>query len=241
MFGRLQDWKRVSAGVSCVLLLSVQAALAGPMDDGKKAYAARRYSEALNYFGQAGRQTPADPNVYYYLGLCYQGTHQYTMARQNFQYVASIAGGSPIGLQAQQALAQLDKSHPASGGQQSPSQQQFSGLQMSAQEIAKQAGGGTAARPQIAGHLRVYEFWTKWCKYCTEFKPVWEQVSSQLRSKADFRSIDAEADPDTAKRFNVTRFPRVIYVDGNGKVLLERSWYKTPDDFKRDLAQFVDL
>ncbi len=70
---------------------------------------------------------------------------------------------------------------------------------------------------------------------------MWEQVASQLRNKADFRSIDAEADESTAKRFNVTRFPRVIYVDGNGKVLLERSWYKTPEDFKRDLSQFIAL
>ncbi len=229
MIDRARYWKKLSLGVACALLIGTQSVLAGPLEEGKKAYAAKRYSDALKYFGEAGRQTPSNPEIYYYLGLTYEGMHQYGMARQNLQWVAGAAGNSAIGVQAQQALAQLEKTHPAPAGQQSQMQ------------VQQSLGQAAATRPQIAGRLRVYEFWTKWCKYCTEFKPVWEQVSSELRDKADFRSIDAEVDETMTKRFNVTRFPRVIYVDGNGKVLLERSWYKTPEDFKRDLSQFIAI
>lgn len=152
MVERSHHWKKLSMGLSLTLIVGTQAVLAGPIDEGKKAYAAKRYSEALNYFGQAGRQTPSNPEVYYYLGLTYQSMHQYTMARQNFQWVAGAAGNSAIGLQAQQALAQLEKTHPAPAGQHSPGQQ--------AQQAAGQPGGATG--PQIAGRLKVYEFWTSW-------------------------------------------------------------------------------
>lgn len=154
MIGRVGYWEKLGVALSCALLIGAQAVLAGPLDDGKKAYAARRYSEALTYFGQAGRQTPSNPEVYYYLGLTYQGMHQYAMARQNFQWVAGAAGNSPIGMQAQQALAQLDKTHPAPAGQQTAQTQQAQ-MQASGQSSA-------AAGQQIAGRLTVYEFWTSW-------------------------------------------------------------------------------
>lgn len=73
------------------------------------------------------------------------------------------------------------------------------------------------------------------------FKPVWEQVASQLRSKVDFQTIDADNDRDTPAKYNVKSYPHVIYLDGSGRVLSETSYYQSADEFKRAISQYVQL
>lgn len=134
------------------LTFCAPSVLAGPLEDGIKAYNAKQYKQALGYFGAAGRQAPGNPQVYYYLGLCYQGMHQYALARQHFEWVANNCGSTPVGIQARTALNQVNKLSPGSaqsGG--SVSSAGGGGAQQS-------ASGFPAPSQPVSGRLRVLEF-----------------------------------------------------------------------------------
>ena len=49
---------------------------------------------------------------------------------------------------------------------------------------------------------------------------MWEQLSSQYRSKADFQKLNAEEDGQAqAQKFGVSGYPTFIFTDSTGKVL----------------------
>jgi tetratricopeptide (TPR) repeat protein len=78
----------------------VVAALAAPpaaFRDGVQAYNTRNYRLALTKFQQAAQVAPTDAASHYYMGLCYQGMNQYTLAQQQFQWVA-VYGHFPAAL-----------------------------------------------------------------------------------------------------------------------------------------------
>lgn len=55
-------------------------------------------------------------------------------------------------------------------------------------------------------------FSTTWCGPCKMFKPVVQQVSSDLGIGVQY--IDAEASPDLASRYQVTSVPTIVVTDG---------------------------
>ncbi len=130
---------------------SAEAAPAG-FDDGVRAYNGRQYRQALSSFSQAASQAPADPMVRYYMGLSYQGLNQMTLAKQQFEYVASCQSNPSLAGQARTALQNLARYQPTRQGTASPVR------------IASAAGsGGAAASGQRAsGRLKVIDFSTEW-------------------------------------------------------------------------------
>ncbi len=210
---------------------SVQAASAA-FSDGVRAYNGRQYSQALRYLSQAASEAPTDPMIHYYMGLSYQGMNQMTLAKQQFEWVASCRSNPVLAGQAQVAVQNLSRYKPT----------QSSGWAGTTASTASSGGGSPAASGQRAsGKLKVIDFSTDWCHYCKAFEPVWEEVSSQMRGQVDFVKLDGDDEANNAlkAKYNVTGYPRLIFTDKTGNALLNhRGAPKTAEDFKALINQY---
>lgn len=64
---------------------------------------------------------------------------------------------------------------------------------------------------------KVLYFSTTWCGPCKVFKPIVEQVSRETGVNVTY--IDAEQDPEMAKKYNVASVPTVVIIDPVGTML----------------------
>jgi len=69
--------------------------------------------------------------------------------------------------------------------------------------------GGGNEKPEI------YLFKADWCPHCTGFKPTWEKLSKNLKSKYNFTTFDADKDGEKIKKWNIKGFPTIIKKTGN--------------------------
>lgn len=134
---------------ACLLPLAVGAAPAG-FDDGVKAYNARQYAIALGRFQQAARVAPTDSLTHYYMGLCYQGQNQFTLAKQQYEYVYATSNSNALRASCSSALASLNRyqSQKITG----------SGYTIASAPTGRSGGGGVRA----SGRLKVIEFYADW-------------------------------------------------------------------------------
>lgn len=56
-------------------------------------------------------------------------------------------------------------------------------------------------------------FSTTWCGPCKMFKPVVQEVQSDLGVSVQY--VDAEASPELAAKYQVSSVPTIIVTDGN--------------------------
>eukprot|EP01001_Neometanema_parovale_P013127 NODE_948_length_1974_cov_96.878984_g898_i0.p1 GENE.NODE_948_length_1974_cov_96.878984_g898_i0~~NODE_948_length_1974_cov_96.878984_g898_i0.p1 ORF type:complete len:605 (-),score=189.69 NODE_948_length_1974_cov_96.878984_g898_i0:158-1921(-) len=56
------------------------------------------------------------------------------------------------------------------------------------------------------------EFYATWCGHCKSLRPVWELLATELKGKVKVAKIEANKNPDTAKRFAVSGFPTLVVV-----------------------------
>lgn len=213
-----RKWSLVAFSAAVLLFgsLSAEAAPSG-FNEGVAAYNARNYRAALSRFQQAAQAAPRDASIRYYMGLCYQGMNQMSLAKQEYQWVA--ASGTPaLRSQATAALSNLSR-YPVS----------YSGSSTASPAAATSAASG---QRKIAGRLKVYDFYTVWCGPCKRFEPIFEAVSRQMRD-VDFKRLDAEDDANASfvKRYNINAYPTVIYADANGNELGRTNGFATEQDF----------
>ncbi len=112
------------------------------------AYKARNYRGAIQGFQTVLKSNPSDPMAHYYLALCFQGTNQMALARQEYTWVSSC-NNAQLRSYAASGLANLSKypsSYSGSGGHSS----------FSSNTVAM-AGGS-----RINGRLKVLEFYADW-------------------------------------------------------------------------------
>jgi tetratricopeptide (TPR) repeat protein len=77
-------------------------------------YTNGKYAQALSEFETYRAAYPTNVQVHYYEALCYQALGRLDKARGEYDYVVKNDGGR-LKLMAQQALAQLSRSHAAGG------------------------------------------------------------------------------------------------------------------------------
>lgn len=149
--------KRLSS-IACAIAgwLFSSPAYAAPagFDDAVKTYNARQYSAALGKFLQVARANPNDVLTRYYMGLCYQQTHQFSMAKQQYEWVSAMSKDPGIKNSCRQALDQLGRYQSQRVG--SSSVPAYSG--------GPADFGGLPSSPpvRISGRLKVIEFYTDW-------------------------------------------------------------------------------
>ncbi len=146
--------KRLLTGIVVSAACSfVSPAFAAPpgFDDAVKSYNSRQYSVALSKFALVARAVPNDILTHYYMGLCYQQTNQFSMAKSQYEWVSATSRDPALRASCGQALSQLGKyqSQKISGAGPTSS---FRG--------GGSTGGGGAVR--VSGRLKVIEFYTDW-------------------------------------------------------------------------------
>jgi thioredoxin-like negative regulator of GroEL len=179
-------------------------------------YQNKRYLQALNEFQAADRESPNDPTVHYYLGLCYQASNQLAKAATQFQWVIIYGSDPNLKSGARLGLEQIDRLR-ASVNVQNTHLTKSSSVQIaSANSTAKKD------TPKfVRGRMKVIEFKTKWCHVCKTFDPVFDETThnSKYSSNCDFKRLDAEeeANFELVQKYSITRFPTIICADSAGR------------------------
>ena len=62
------------------------------------------------------------------------------------------------------------------------------------------------------------DFWAPWCGPCQMIKPVLEQVSEHYEGKIQFVSVDIDALPELADRYDTESLPTLIFFFQQKKV-----------------------
>jgi thioredoxin 1 len=67
------------------------------------------------------------------------------------------------------------------------------------------------AQDVLANELPVLvDFWATWCSPCRIVAPVLEEIAAEKSAELTVAKMDVEANPDTARNFQVTGVPTMI-------------------------------
>jgi len=77
--------------------------------------------------------------------------------------------------------------------------------------------GKQIKNPVLKNKKGLILFAADWCHFCKDFSPIYEKVSDSLGQSFPLFFFDCEKYGDFAsKKFNVSGFPTVMYIDRNG-------------------------
>ena len=54
------------------------------------------------------------------------------------------------------------------------------------------------------------DFWAEWCMPCRMVAPIVEELAKEYTGKMKFVSVDVDANPDTAMKYNIRSIPALI-------------------------------
>ncbi len=198
-----------------LLQISALAAIAAPAGfvEGVQAYNGRNYRLAVSNFQKAAQASPRDCSVHYYLGLSYQGMNQYTLAKQEYQWVASAGDVPALRSRAASALANLSRYSTTRTGSTTAS-----------------SGGRTIGR--TSGRFQVLDFYTDWCGPCKRFAPIFEATSRSMKD-VEFKRLNAEDGANAAlvQKYKIDAYPTVIYADGGGNEVGRTNGFGSEEEF----------
>ncbi len=61
----------------------------------------------------------------------------------------------------------------------------------------------------------IYLFKAEWCGHCQGFKPTWNKLKEEMKSKINFVTYDSEKNSKEIKEYNIEGFPTLIMKVGN--------------------------
>ncbi len=66
----------------------------------------------------------------------------------------------------------------------------------------------------------IIDIWAAWCGPCRAFSPVFEELSSSYEGKIKFAKVDADANEEIARKYNVMSIPTTLLIEkGNLKAM----------------------
>ena len=54
------------------------------------------------------------------------------------------------------------------------------------------------------------DFWAEWCMPCRMIAPIVDELAKEYTNKMKFVSVDVDANPDTAMKYNIRSIPALI-------------------------------
>ncbi len=198
-------------------------------------YQAHHFSAALADFEKLAAAYPNNAMVRYYRGLSYQGTNQISLAKKDFEWVATNCPDGKVKQLGAQGLQNLGsyRSSVSSSAVAAP----FFAQAGSTASTAGVATNTIAAASRPGGKLqKILEFTSDTCPTCITFAPVFAQTKSKYPG-LDMQSLDV-ADSGNAslvEQFQVKNYPTIVFLSTSGSVLFKRAG--APDN----VAQFSRL
>lgn len=120
-------------------------------------------------------------------------------------------------------------------------------LKVSAEEINFEKGTfkEVLAKAKSENKILMIDFFTDWCKWCVELdKKVYtdNEVAGFANTKQVNWKIDAEKGEgiDLAKKYAVSGFPTIVFVDGNGDEVDRIVGYIPAKDFLKKIKEFSE-
>lgn len=200
-------------------------------------YQAHHYSAALADFEKLTAAYPNNAMVRYYRGLSYQGTNQISLAKKDFEWVATNCPDGKVKQLGAQGLQNLGSYRSTSAGSAAaaPFFAQAGSTGATGSSAAATTTFAAASRP--GGKLqKILEFTSDTCPTCITFAPVFAQTKSKYPG-LDMQSLDV-ADSSNASlvsQFQVKNYPTIVFLSTSGSVLFKRAG--APDN----VAQFSQL
>lgn len=78
-------------------------------------------------------------------------------------------------------------------------------------------------------------FTASWCGPCKMFKPVVQQVESELGVNINY--VDVDASKELAQRYGVSSVPTIV-IENGGQVVFSRAGVMSKPELARVLSQF---
>ena len=91
----------------------------------------------------------------------------------------------------------------------------------------------------IKGKLTVVDFSAGWCQPCQMFKPEFQEAAKKLKGKAEFITIDVDAEQEFAKQYGIQSIPTVIVIDKNGKEVNRKMGYMDAEEVIDMVSEFI--
>jgi thiol-disulfide isomerase/thioredoxin len=214
----------LATSLLAALLITPQCFASNTLQDAIADYNKAQYYPALKKLAVVQATQPSNAMAHYYSGLCKQAVGQIAEARQEYQWVYAHDNGRLKAL-AQAGWSRLGSygARAGSSGSTVASAGTNSTLAMTTSSSA--SGSPSAGAAASASRLKkVIEFYSTTCPTCIEFAPTFDQTKSQF-SDVEFQQLDV-TDPsngDLVSRYHVRNYPTLVYLDGAGNVLMNRS------------------
>ena len=84
----------------------------------------------------------------------------------------------------------------------------------------------------------VVDFWATWCGPCKMVAPVLDEIAGENKEKLTVAKLDIDANPETARSFNVMSIPTMI-VFQDGKPVKQIVGAKPKAALLSDLADYL--
>lgn len=87
-------------------------------------------------------------------------------------------------------------------------------------------------------HPVVVDFNATWCGPCQAFKPTFEEMAKKYDGQIEFISVDVDRCPESAKAFDVSGIPHILFVATDGSIS-SNVGLMTPEEFESALQKLL--
>lgn len=81
----------------------------------------------------------------------------------------------------------------------------------------------------------IIDFYTTWCGPCKRLAPIMEELAKEYAGKVYFYKVDVEKETEVAQAFQITSFPRILYVPAKDKPIMQIGLQP-----KESIAEIID-
>ena len=67
----------------------------------------------------------------------------------------------------------------------------------------------------------VIDFYTTWCGPCKRLAPIMEELAKEYAGKVYFYKVDVEKETEVARVFQISSFPRILYIPAKDKPIMQ--------------------